>query len=181
MIDMPQVLPQSYQSTLTQQLLQCGLRNDQFAVEFAHDLQDYEIIIRHAAGVTCEQLDCVRKLAGTALVTFHDADLQQAYNARVREIERPGKLAAARNKLEKYGVLENFPERHNFASDGLFAVALKRHCGLEVGSIFVQTQSGLIFHPSIDLKDREDCLDCVVEAMMYVAAKDEVFMCGISS
>ena len=181
MIDMSQVSPHFYQSTLTQHLLQCGLRNDEFAVEFAHDLQDYEIIIEHAAILTCEHFDCVRKVAGTAIVTFHDADLQRAYNARVHEIERPGKLAAARNKLEKYGVLENFPERHNFASDELFAEALERHCGLEVGLVFVQTQSGLIFHPSIDLKDREDCLDCVVEAMMYVAAKGEVFMCGISS
>jgi hypothetical protein len=181
MIDMPQVLPHSYQSTLTQQLLQCGFRNDDFVVEFADDLQDYEIIIAHAAGVTCEQFACVRRVAGTALVTFHDADLQQAYNARVREIERLGKLAAARNKLEKYGVLENFPERHNFASDELFAAALEHQCGLKVGSIFVQTTTGLTFHPSIDVKEKEHSLDCIVEAMTYVVAKGEVFMCGISS
>ncbi|MDQ0839237.1 hypothetical protein [Sphingomonas faeni] len=180
MIDMSPVSPHSYPSTLTQKLLQCGLRNGKFAVEYDHDLQGYEIIIAHEAGVTCEQFDCVREVAGTELVTFHDAKLQQAYDARVREIEMPGKLAAARAKLEKYGVLANFPERRNFISDELFAAALERQCGLEVGSVFLKTRSGLTFHPSVDVKEKEQCLDCVVDVIMYVAAKGEVFKCGFS-
>ena len=178
MIDMPQATPPAYEQTVTQELLQCGLRNGAFTVKYEDELQSVEIVIENEAGASAANLDCIREAAGHEIVTFKDHALQQAYQDRVYEALRPKMLADAKAELEKRGILDGFPERSKFSSDKLFAEALERQCGMKPGSFFVESQSGLIGQPKLgrQSKAEEAQLSCLMAAIMYVSASRDVFI-----
>lgn len=180
MIDVSPVPPPAYEQLLTRELSDCGLRNSGFTVRYESELQSVEIVIDEKAGVSAEQFDCIRQAADHAIVTFKDADLNQAYQYRVFETLRPTMLADARVELEKRGVLDGFPERSNFGSDKLFAEALERQCGMPTGSFFVESEWGLIGQPKLDGQSKADeyAMSCLMAAIMYVGAKGGSFKFG---
>lgn len=180
MIDMPQATPPAYEQIVTQELLQCGLRNGAFTVKYEDELQSVEIVIENEAGASAANLDCIREVAGHEIVTFRDHALQQAYQDRVYEGLRPTMLADAKAELEKRGVLDGFPERSKYGSDKLFAEALERQCGMKPGSFFVESQSGLVGQPKLEhlSKAEEAKLSCLMAAIMYVSAIGDDFKFG---
>lgn len=180
MIDTPQVPPPAYELVLAQKLLQCGLRKGGLTVKYEDELQSVEIVIGKEAGASAEHFDCIKQAAGYEIVTFKDPELQQAYEDRVFETQRPKMLVDARAELERRGVLDGFPERSKFGSAKLFAEALERQCGMKPGSFFVQSQWGLIGQPKLGRQSKadEDKMSCLMAAIMYVSAKGEDFKFG---
>lgn len=180
MIDMPQVPPPAYEQVLTQKLLKCGLRNGGFTVKYEDELQSVEIVIEKAVGGSAANIDCIREAVGYEIVTFKDQTLQQAYQDRVYETLRPKMLADAKAELVKRGIFDGLPERSKYASDKLFAEALERHCGLQSGSYFVESQWGLIAQPKAERQSKaeEAKMSCLGAAIMYASARGDDFKFG---
>ncbi|WP_373928718.1 hypothetical protein QTN93_00990 [Sphingomonas aerolata] len=179
MIDMPDT-PPAYDKILTQRLMRCGLHQSGLAVQYQQELQSIEIFIGQDAHATADHFDCINDAAGYEVVTFENSEMQLAYEDRVVEIRKPKILANARAALESRGVLEGFPGRSEFSTDKLFAEALERQCGMEPGSFFVQTQSGMIGQPQTGRKSKADeaRANCLIAAIMYVSAKGELSKFG---
>ena len=180
MTDIPHNGPPAYYQSVTQNLLQCGLKNGGFTVKYEDELQSVEIVIEKEAGASVANFDCIREAAHSEIVTFKDPVLQQAYQDRTYAVLRPKMLADARAELEKHGLIEGFPERSNFGSDKLFAEALERHCGMKPGSFFVQSQWGLSVRPKLPRvrKANDTKMSCLSAAIVYVVAKGEDFKFG---
>lgn len=181
MIDMPPEPPPAQIQAIQQQLVECGLKAGGFTVKYEDELQSIEIVIGPQAGASTDKLDCIREAAHYEIVTFSDDEMQGAYTDHVTRLLRPKMLEDAREGLRKRGLLDGFPERTHFASDKLFAEALEKHCGVEPGWFFVESQWGLIAQPkATPLSGSEwDQMTCLMNAMMYVSAKGEIFKVGI--
>lgn len=179
---MPPQPPIHQEQAIQQKLVECGLNADGFTVKYEDYLQSIEIVIDESAGASESDFACIHKAVDHEIVTFKKADLQVAYLDFVGEIYRPQMLAEAEKSLEKRGLLKDFPERASFSTDKLFAEALERHCGVERGSFFVESEWGLTAQPQMTDKPIEgpewDKVTCLMSAMMYVAAKGEVFKVG---
>jgi hypothetical protein len=180
MIDMPPEPVQAQVQVIQRELVKCGVKANGFTVKYEDELQSIEIVISHQAGATPDKFDCIRNAAQHEIVTFEDTELQEGYSAQIAELLRPKMLKDAEEGLKKRGLLKDFPERANFTSDKLFAEALETHCGVKRGSFFVESQGGLIAQPqSPALSGPEwEQMTCLMNAMMYVSAKGEVFKLG---
>jgi len=177
MIDMPQDVPPAYEQVLKEKLTQCGLRNGGFIVRHEDQLQNVQIVIDEDAAASAAQFDCIRQAAGYQPVTFKNPSLQSAYQDRIVQTLQPRMVADAKSQLERFGILQGFPERSRYASDLLFARALEQKCGVKPGSFFVQRQGGLVGQPKPggQSSKKEDGMACLMAAILYVSAKGESF------
>lgn len=180
MIDMPQAAPPAYEQVLAHKLEQCGLRDGGFTVRYQQELQGFEIVIGEDAAASPAHFDCIQQAAGREIVTFSRADLGRAYSHHVFEKQRAQMLADARNELARHGALEEFPERAAYSSDGLFAEALERQCGVPPGSFFGVSQYGLSLHPVDHQPGTKgwERMTCLFAAISYVTAKGEPVQFG---
>lgn len=118
---------------IEQRLVDCGLNQKGFSIQYSELLQAREIVIGKNADVSVEQFACIHTALGFEFVTFEDAQMGEEYRDFSNELVRPQILEYAKNGLAEVGLLEGFPERAKYKSDKLFAEAIEVHCGLEAG------------------------------------------------
>ena len=180
MIDMPPDPQSSHEQVIEEKLIQCGLKAGGFTVKYESELQSIAIVIEKQAGASRDNMDCIREAVDRGIVIFREDDIQKAYDEKIFEALKPKMLSDARAALDKVGLLNNFPERSNYASDKLFAEALERHCGIKPGAFFIESQGRLIVQPKLESRGKADegRMACLMNAVIYVGAKGGEFQFG---
>lgn len=130
-----EIPPAVEEQTLREGLAGCGLKAAGISMVYDEDTQGYIITIGQAAGATTTQFECIEGVTRGDWVLFEDKELDRIFTEASYARAKNLWLADAKKTLSERGLLENLPQRSDFASVDEFVVALERHCGFEAGSI----------------------------------------------
>lgn len=173
---MPATPPSAHEQVIEQRLVECGLSPGGFTVKYEDYLQSIEIVITSAAGARKEHFPCIRQAVEHEIVSFADGAMQKAYSEYETEILRPQMLESATADLKKRGLLENFPERHRFATLELYAQALERHSGLPPKSALRVSGERIFFDPArghTNLRDFDKRYSSLLAMIMFATARGD--------
>jgi hypothetical protein len=168
LIDLPPQPPTVSVESISRALTECGLKAQDFTVEYAKDLQGYRISIHPLAAASTERLQCIWHATWFQFIQFSDDKLQSEYNALTRARFAPLAPPSAREQLSRSGRLAGLPRREDFEDVAQFAMALEVHCGFEPhealevsgGTIALQPQFATVGRGPFD---RQSCLLATLE------------------
>lgn len=176
MIDVPPELPIEAPQHIERKLIDCGIEQRLFAVNYEDDLRSIVIVVDDTAKIEVEQFSCIRAASGDGIVDFKNDRTQLAYDDFVSELVRPELLKSAEAELEKRGLLVNFPKRASFPDFERYAEALEAHCGMAPGSALRAVGQDIIFEPSMtgdDFADFNERYSCIISLLMYASANGD--------
>ena len=162
---------------IEQRLVDCGLNQKGFSIQYSELLQARKIVIGKNADVSLEQFACIHNAIEFEFVTFVDAQTDAEYRDFSNELAQPQVLEYAKNGLAEVGLLEGFPERAKYKNDKLFAEAVELHCGLDAGSVLKEVEGGLTFqpdYPGLDSDTLSERYRRLIAAVMYAQARGDI-------
>ena len=176
-MDLPPYAAEEVQ-IVEERLAECGLNSDGYTVSYQDYLQSVEVVIDDGAGAQPEHFPCIKQAAGAgfAIVSFSNRESMTAYMDWVVEQRRPQMLADSEAELRKLGKWEGLPQRADFETDSLFAMALESHCDQEPGSLLEGRDGWITLKPEAGLGLTHDefkaKLSCLFSAINYATAYD---------
>lgn len=176
-MDLPPESQMQSVEIIKQRLVDCGLNQKGFSIQYSELLQSREIVIGNYADASAEQFACINAAAGFEFVTFEDTQMDKKYRDFSSELARPKVLEYSKNALEEVGLLEGFPERSIYKNEKLFVEAIEVHCGLDAGSVLKEVEGGLTFQPDdpgLDSDTLSEKHRRLIAAVMYAQAKGDI-------